>query len=451
MTLSIRWVALVALVVGLVWIVPNGIGLAYQGDPVELLQPPKQLEPQVPLEDQVGCSDCWRGPYILSFGEQEIAPENLSKLVVELRSATDDDLILLMATAFSLADSRIRFMRRDIVCFSDEDLGGNVGHERCEFLAERDLQLIRGKPIYIFVGNIGPRNHRFTLTADWEPVIEEDVLWLTSNEPVTREIAANGFTFELEPGTVTRLFGVRVPSGAIAMAVRVRSSTPKEINVDAYMGKSLKRRENPEEKAIFALVSELGEEAFIQVRPAPGSYWLAVRNRTDKPQTVEVIATVLMDLRDLSPGQAATGQIASQTGLLPLLAQYLSTGASVLAPTQYRLTLKDEDLKGTIGLQITLSGSSSLSLYLRFGQVIEIRDGRVTADLSVIGPATEKTVVLSGMLLKPGIIYLAVAALLGTSPQNYSIKAELIKAETFGNQTIPIPLEAVWAQISDNP
>lgn len=422
------------------------LGDTLQGDPVELLEPPKQLEPQTPLEDQIGCSDCWRGPYVLDG--QETAPEDLSKFVVETRSATDDDLVLLLVKAFSASSGYIRFRDRDVVCYSDRDIGGNLGYERCELLTEGQLQRIRGEPIYIFVGNIGSRNHRFTLTADWEPVRPmEPRLPLTNNEPVTKEIAADGFTFELEPGKSARLFEFRVPTGAIAMAVRVRSSNPKDINVDAYIGKSIKPEDKPEEKAIFALVSELGEEAFIQLRPVSGSYWLAVRNRTDKPQVVEVVVAILMDLRDLAPGQSATGQVALP-GLLQLLAQYLGTGAGVLTPTQYKLTLKDEDLRGAVGLQITLSGSSSLSLHMRFGQIVEIRDGRVTADLSLIGPATEKTVVLSGALLKPGIIYLAIEAALGT---NYTIRADLIKVGAFGNQTVPIPLEAVKVQLNDNP
>lgn len=444
---GLKQIAIGGVLAFVMWGVASDIGFAYQGDPVELLEPPKQLEPQTPLEDQIGCSDCWRGPYILDFG-QETAPEDLSKLVVEIRSATDDDLILLIVKAFSASGGYIRFRERDVICARDSDIGGNLGHERCEFLTEEQLQRIRGEPIYIFVGNIGARNHRFTLTADWEPPgLREPTLKLISNEPVTREITAGGFTFELEPGKSARLFEFRVPTGAIAMAVRVRSSNPKDINVDAYIGKSIKPEDKPEEKANFALVSELGEEAFIQLRPASGNYWLAVRNRTDKPQVVEVVVTVLMDSRDLAPGQSATGQVALP-GLLQLLAQYLGTGSGVLAPTQYKLTLKDKDLQGAVGLQITLSGSSGLSLHIRFGQIVEIHDGRVTADLSLIGPATEKTVVLSGALLKPGIIYLAIEAALGT---NYAIRADLIKSGAFGNQTVPIPLEAVRVQLSANP
>lgn len=448
MTLSIRWAALA---VGVLWLTFTSLGFASQGDPVELLEPPKRLEPQTPLEDQIGCTECWRGPYILDTDtdEQGTTPEDLSKLVVEIKSATDDDLVLLIVTGYSASGGYIRFRERDVVCYSDRDIGLNLGHERCEFLTEESLQRIRGKSLYIFVGNIGPRNHRFTLTADWEPVgcCSEPTLKLTSNVSVTKEIAANGFTFELEPGKSARLFEFSTPIDAIAIAVRVRSSNPKDINVDAYIGRRIKPEEKPEEKAIFALVSELGEEAFIQMRPASGSYWLAVRNRTDKPQAVEVIVTVLMDLRDLPLGQPATGQVAL-TGLLPLLAPYIGSGPSMLAPTQYRLTLKDEDLRSAVGLQITLSGSSSLSLHVRFGQIVEVRDGRVTADLSLIGPAPEKTAILSGTLLKPGVIYLAVEAALGT---NYALRADLIKVGAFRNQTVPIPLEAVRVQLSGNP
>ncbi len=70
-----------------------------------------------------------------------------------------------------------------------------------------------------------------------------------------------------------------------------------------------------------------------------------------------------------------SGQIATGTGLLPLLAQYLRTAQGALAPTQYRLTLKEADLRGVTALQITLRGPGAPNLHLRFGKIVEIKDG----------------------------------------------------------------------------
>lgn len=452
-----RWMTLVA-GIGL-WAILGGVGFGsteYQGD--EILQPPKRLQWQTPLKDTVGCTDCARGPYILDTDEKGTVPQDLTRLVVELKTAlpgTGNEFVLLISTEYSVSGGELRVPERAVACVSDRDLGGNLGWERCEWGPGRrermELQQIRGRPIYIFVINYGPRNHEFTLIADWEPspspCSQEPCLPLESNKPETKVIAANGFTFEIEPGKAARLFEFNVPSGATAIALRVRSSNPKEVNVDAYIGKNLKPEEKPEEKAKFALVSELGEEAIIQLQPEPGRYWLAVRNRTDNPQAVEVVVTVLMDLRDLPPDGKATGQIGLQTGLLPLLVQYLRSASGTLAPTQYKITLKSEDLVGVLGLQITLRGSGGLSLYLRFGRIIEVRNEQIIADLFLIGPATEKTAVLSGALLKPGEIYLAVAAS-GTLPQTYEIEAKLIKPGPFENQVVRVPLDPVEVHVS---
>jgi hypothetical protein len=342
----------------------------------------------------------------------------------------------------------LQIQRANVLCISDEDREEEI----CSFTEESQLQRVRGRPLFIFVVNLGPRNHRFTLTAEWEPARPalcraELCLPLKNNEAVTKTIEANSFRFTHE-GKPGRLMTFTVPAQALAVALRVRAANP-QANVDAFVGRGgLGPEENPEAMAHFGLVSSLGEEMLILPRPTAGSYWLTVLNRTNEPQAVEVIVTVLMDLQDLNPGTPTGGQIGGGGGLLPFLALYLRTSQGVLAPTQYRLSLKAADLQGVVALQLSLQGAGAPNLHVRLDQVVEIRDGLIQADLQAVGPATVKTINLTGKLLKPGQIYLAVEGL-GALPQNYELQAQLIKARTAVFQTVRVVLEPVWVRVGD--
>ncbi len=419
----------------------------------EKLDPPVLLASQQVLKDRINCGAdrlCVRGPYILETGEDGTLPEDLSRLVVRLNSGNVDlDLVIVFQYVEDGDSWEIR--REDwVACISDS----YGGQESCEFSSERELKGLRSKKIFIFVGNPSESGgHEFTLTAEWEPVRaplcrNETCLPLISNQAVTKTIQQNSFRFQHE-GKTARLFTVAVPPGALAMALRVRAGDPLS-NVDAYLGRGrIAPEENPVEQASFALVSSLGEEMIILPRPTAGTYWLAVFNRTDQPQDVEITAAVLMDLQDLPSGASTSGQVATGTGLLPFLAQYLQTTQGTLAPTQYRLHLKEADLKGVTALQITLRGGGSPNLHVRFNKIVEIKDRRVLADLSAVGPATEKTISLSSALLKPGQIYVAVEGL-GALPQNYELQAQLVKAGTTMLQTVRVVLEPVWVRLGED-
>lgn len=443
--LTSRVVVIVGLVCSLL-----SLGLvAYTDETDEILKPPTRLASGVPLQDKIQCTECVRGPYIVDTDEEGALPEDLSKLVVSLESAIDEDLDLVITTAYGERNGRLTAPQSAYICVSDS----YSGSEKCEFTSEGDLKEIRGRPIYIFVINIGPEDHAFTLTAEWEPARaalcrNEPCLPLVSNQAVVKLIEANGFRFAHEEKQA-RLFTFSVPSGALTMALRVRAST-LQANVDAFIGRGrISPEENPIEKASFALVSSLGEEMIILPKPAAGTYWLAVLNRTDQPQNVEVIATVLMDVQDLQSGSPVSGQIATSAGLLPFLAQYLQTAQGVLMPAQYRVILKEADLKGALALRITLRGAGAPNLHMRFDKVVEISNGRVIADLSAVGPATEKTISLSGTLLKPGTIYLAIEAV-GALPQEYELQAHLLKPSAAGVQMIRVSLESVIIQEGDS-
>lgn len=415
----------------------------------EKLDPPVLLVSQEALKDRINCGAdriCVRGPYILDTGEDGILPEDLSRLVVNL-DAGSIDLDLIIVFQYVEEGDRWGTQEEWVVCISDS----YEGQETCEFSSERELKRLRGKKIFIFVGNPSESGgHEFTLTAEWEPARaplcrNETCLPLLNNQAVTKTIQPNSIHFQHE-GKEARLFTFAVPPEAYVMALRVRANDP-QANVDAYLGRGrITPEENPVEQASFALVSSLGEEMIILLRPTAGTYWLAVLNRSDQPQNVEVIATVLMDLQDLPFGASTSGQVATGTGLLPFLAQYLQTPQGALAPTQYRLTLKEADLKGAIALQISLRGAGGPNLHVRFDKVVEISNGRIVADLSAVGQGTEKSISLSGTLLKPGRIYLAIEGL-GPLPQEYEIQARLIKLGASENQAISVPLEPFVVQV----
>jgi hypothetical protein len=419
----------------------------------EPLDPPTRLSYATPLRDVMRCTDCMRGPYILDTDQKGTTPQDLTELVVELRSAIDSDLALVILTQY-VWQGEFRWRDEWEVCISDRDIGGNFGHERCEITTESRLQQIRGRPIYIFVYNLGRPDHEFTLTAQWEPHVlptcsKEPCFPLSNNESESLVVEANGFRF-VPAGKQEqyRLLTFEVPSGAMVLALRVRSSDPANRNVDVFLGwNPLQPEEKPEEKANMALVSSLGEEAMILPQPTSGRYWIAVLNRSSDPQTVEVIVAAVMDLATLGFGTPATGQIGATTGLLPLIAQYLSGAGGTFAGTQYLLELKPADLQGVLGVRITLQGPNGPNLYLRFEKIVEIRAGQVLADLSLIGPAPEKTLVLSGALLKPAKIYLAVQAI-GPLPQEYTLEVSLIKAGVLGSQLIQVPLTPVAAHLT---
>jgi hypothetical protein len=415
----------------------------------EKLDPPVLLTSGEPIKDRIHCGAdriCVRGPYILDTGEEGRLPEDLSQLVVQLDSG-DVDLDLIIVFQYVEEGGSWGTREEWVVCISDS----YGGQESCKFSSERALKALRGKKIFIFIGNPSESGgHEFTLKAEWEPARPalcraETCLPLVSNVPVTKTIEANGFRF-IHEEKQARLATFTVPAGAQVLAVRVRAANP-QANVDAFIGRGrLDPQSDPVTNANFALVSSFGEEMLILPRPPSGTYWLAVRNNTNEPQAVELIATVLMDLQELKPGTPTTGPIDAQGGLLPFLAQYLRSTQGMLAPTQYRLTLKDTELKGVTALQITLRGAGAPNLHLRFEKIVEIRDGLIIADLSAVGPMTEKTVSLSGVLLKPGAIYLAIEGV-GALPQTYELQAQLIKPGAAANQVIIVPLEIVPVRV----
>jgi hypothetical protein len=157
---AVKWIVVLAVV---------GVGVIAYADHIELeeLDPPVRLQSGVTIQDRVGCGDrelCVRGPYILDTDAEGSTPEDLSRLLVELDSP--EDLDLLIVTGFEVQGNSWIVQERDFVCISD----GPTGRDRCSITTEARLKQIRGRPIYIFIGNLTETGGiAFTLTATWEP------------------------------------------------------------------------------------------------------------------------------------------------------------------------------------------------------------------------------------------------------------------------------------------
>lgn len=392
----------------------------------EVLNPPARLEYQTPYTDQFGCTECVRGPYVLNTDAQGNTPADLSKLIVELESAIDEDVDLIITTEYGVSDDgNLTAPDSAYVCVSDS-FGGR---ETCTFTSESKLQEIRGHPIYIFVINLGPEGHEFTLTADWEPSpLPSDSYQLKSNEPQTTSIKASSFT----DTQGKRFFTFEVPDGTALWALRVRAANP-QANVDAYVGRSLPRGgESPRDKALFALTSALGEEFLILFQPQAGRYWIAVENLTNEEQTVEVITLAVFDIQSLLSGQSAQGQVSATGGLLPYVQRYLQTQVGFLSFSQYRFALAAQQIRAAQGLRITLHNrsGSELRLHLRYDHPVEISGGWVISDLMIdIQGGSEIGLVLAGQLLRPGALFFAIEAIDSTQqPQQFELRVELLQA-----------------------
>lgn len=199
-------------------------------------------------------------------------------------------------------------------------------------------------------------------------------------------------------------------------------------NPTIYIGNSsIQPSDDPKDKATIVSASPREHDIVIVPRPKAGAWWVAIFNNADKPLDVEVIATAVFSVQELPPTGSVSGQVSTEAGLLPLLANYLRSSQGTLGPTQYRVNLKAADLQGVTAMRITIKGATALNLHLRFDRVVELEAGQIRADLSAVGPGNEKSVLLSGGLLKPGSIYLAVEAP-GVAAQNFDVQVELVRA-----------------------
>jgi len=161
--------------------------------------------------------------------------------------------------------------------------------------------------------------------------------------------------------------------------------------------------------ADFSLPSPDGSEFIIIFSPQlkAGPYFIAVENKEDIPQEFTIIATPIADIQALKSGEPKDGSVDPNAGLLPFLRQYLETRKGLLSLTQYKFDVP----KGAKSVTIQLLGprDKNLDLHLRYGKPVEIRpDGGLEADLSLPGPIGEEAVVISGALLKPESLYIAV-------------------------------------------
>ena len=235
---------------------------------------------------------------------------------------------------------------------------------------------------------------------------------LIPNEPLPGQIIGAGLI--QTPGEQYR---IRVPEEAKLLAVAVQGVGNIDMHIRA--GEAV---EISDSKVIadFSLVSPDGNEFIVISDPIPGWYWIAVENMEDTEQEFTIIATPVTAIEEIEEeelGEPISGEIDLSKGLLPVLARYLKTERGALDFMQYKVEVPED----AESLEIRLEGleGKNVDLHIRYGEPVEIKDGRVVADLSSISLTGEEAVVISGEFLKPGTYYIAVEGL--EPPQEFKI------------------------------
>lgn len=229
---------------------------------------------------------------------------------------------------------------------------------------------------------------------------------LEANVPKADQEIGPGPLVLIDPKTQ---YFIEVPAEAKLLAVKLDSQAEKG-NVDMYI-----RHKRPVERsgkiiiADYHLISD-GNEFIIINNPKPGTYYIAIGNPTPTAQKFTIIATPVADIVALKAGKPADGQVDPNAGLLPFLRQYLETRAGLLGLTQYKFVVPKE--AKSIKIQLFGPRDKNLDLHLRYGKPVEIRpDGGLDTDLSLPGPTGEEAVIISGTLLRPEALYIAVESL----------------------------------------
>jgi len=230
---------------------------------------------------------------------------------------------------------------------------------------------------------------------------------LHSNESITGGIRAGEITgleeqqYCINVFNETRILAIAL-RGAGNLDMHIRSGKPVQVSGNAVI-------------ADFSLVSPDGNEYIIisktQLRPGP--YFIAVENQEATDQEFSLAVVTIPTIYE-EPYPAA-GTV--EPPLLEPLLRYLRTERGQLSLTQYKVKVPE----GAESLTIKLEGleGKDVDLHIRYGEPVEIEDGRVVADLSSISSTGEEAVVISGEFLKPGAYYIAVEGL--EPPQEFKI------------------------------
>lgn len=117
------------------------------------------------------------------------------------------------------------------------------------------------------------------------------------------------------------------------------------------------------------------------------------------------------------PGQGVNGVLAAST-------------ACALDPTQYTMEVNEQGPCGTTYTEVSIFSDPKVKLYVRFGQKVEIVDGRVIADYKAESETAFKRVLLAPPYLG-GTYYVAVANC-GAGPASFSLGFGVAIADYFG-------------------
>ena len=234
--------------------------------------------------------------------------------------------------------------------------------------------------------------------------------------PLTPDVLTSGTIGPLEiqtPGSETQ-YGIEVDEGVRILAIGLRSETGGNLDLHIRFRRPVERSNNVV-IADYSLVSPHGEEIFILYDPQPGVYYIAVENREETEQKYTIVAIPLPAIKEEELPAEEEGAVIPPS--LAELIPYLRTERGQLGLWQYKVEVPE----GAESLEIRLEGleGKNVDLHIRYGEPVEIKDGKVVADLSSISLTGEEAVVISGEFLKPGTYYIAVEGL--EPPQEFKL------------------------------
>ncbi|MBU0595085.1 hypothetical protein KJ567_00160 [Candidatus Bipolaricaulota bacterium] len=334
-------------------------------------------------------------------------PEGVVRLVIELANTTDPtgDIDLIVREGQPVTEDEFSY-------YYSFRTYGETGEESLE-LPEEGLDVVLAGDYYIGIVSFVEPGTAFEIRA--AAYIEQplpDAIDLESNVPVIGQLQPGGLSGGLDPQYL-----YRVPEGA---ALAVVHASSRQDDIDLLVGRNpIERDEYGHLLADTQLRSSGLDELLVIGEPESGDLWIVVENDTPDRASYTLEVTSLPAVEELSPDTQLVGAVGGETGLIPLLSDYLRTDDGMLGLTQYRLQLP----AGLTALRVRLRGGEvcDIRLHLRYQQAVSVSHGSVVADLSVTDGVSKEFVLQQAFIHGVSALYIALERL-GEGEKAFSLE-----------------------------
>ena len=320
-------------------------------------------------------------------------PEGVVHLVIELVNRSDPmgDIDLIVREQQPIAEDESSY-------YYSFRTYGVTGEELLE-LPEEGLDAVPAGDYYIgIVSFVEPGTEYEIRAAAYIEQLLPDAIGLESNVPTIGQLQPGELSGDLDPQYL-----YRVPIGAALVVAQV---TSRQSDIDLLVGRDpIQRGDDGHLRADAQLRSSGLDELLIIGEPAPGDLWIVVENDTPDRASYTLTATSMPAVEELSLGTQLAATVGGESGLIPLLADYLQTDDGMLGLTQYRLRLPT----GLTALRVRLWGDEvcDIRLHLRHQQPVSISRGSVVADLSATDGPNKEFILHQAFVREASVLYIA--------------------------------------------